>query len=307
MKNEKEKEKQRLYLLARDDVTSNNIVLCLKKAEPYESALGKDLSEWNASEIIDFYKSLCTPSLDFLKNINSVYKAFTNWCLKENLLKDNINHYDEITNEILLKCVNKDMADQRIITRERLLEEIKKFENPREQFLCLACFEGLAGHELEEIINVKLSDFQNGMIVNLKHRDPIPYSKELYKYAMEAANTYIFVQLDTAGRYREFEMRGDSDTIVKKIISNNVSDNDEPIKVQMIYRIFKEIQKSTNIPAFTSKALKESGRIHRIKELVKQHEGWTVMDAIKDPSVSHIYGRLLSYKEYVMKYNEFLA
>ena len=300
------KEQKELYQNYKN-FDSNNVVLCFKKAESYENVLQKDLSEWTTMEIIDFYKSLCTPSVDFLYNIHSVYKAYTTWCLNENLLKDNINHYNEITMDVLLKCINKSIADKRIISREDLLNEIRKLKNPRDQFFCIACFEGFAGLEMEEIIKAKLSCFKDGIFYASTGRE-IPYSEELYKYAYEAANTFIYYAETSSGQIKEFEMLGDSDQVVKKVLSRDKDEQTEQvIKPQVIYVKLKDIQRITNIPAFTTKALKESGRIHLIKETVKNHPEWTPTDAIKrEPKICYIYGNLISILSYVNKYNDFL-
>jgi len=280
---------------------SDNIKACFKKAESYEERLGKDLSEWTAAEIIEFYKSLCTPSVDFLHNIHCVYKAYTTWCLTENMLKDNINHYDEITQDLLLKCINKVIADQRIISREDLLNIIKQFpdSNPRDQFICLACFEGLSGKAMEDLISVRLSDFKDGYILTKNKK--IPYSKELYNYAKEAANTYRYY-ITLEDRIREFEMIGDSDQIIKKVVSNNANDSETEITVYSIYRIINQVQSQIDNPAFTSKALKESGRINMIREYMAK--GMKIEDAVK--ATYPVYGKLIAIAPYINKYNDFL-
>lgn len=281
----------------------SNTRACFKKAEQYEKVLNKDLSEWTAAEIIEFYKSFCSPSVDFLYNVHSVYKAYTNWCLQEHLLKDNINHYNEITQDILLKCINKGIADKRIISRENLLQEIQRFNNPRDQFVCLACFEGLAGKELEEVINAKLSKFYKGNITTSTGRI-IPYSSELLRYATDAANTYVYTVTTSNSKIRNFTMIGDADQIVKKVISKDKDLEDNEVKPQVIYVKLKDIQRDTNIPAFTTKALKESGRIHKIKEYMANDSSLTLEKAIKKSM--DIYGGLLSISAYINKYKDFL-
>ena len=281
--------------------TGLNETACFKKVASYEEDLGKDLSDWNAKEIIGYYKSVCTPSVDFLYNIHNVFRKYTAWCLHENLLVDNINHYDEISMEVLYQCINKSIADQRIISREDLLNIIKKFDNPRDQFLCLACFEGLAGQGLEEIINLNISDFKNGKLTTCTGK-VISYSDELYKYAKDAEATTTYYISNS----RKFDMVGDSGRVMKRIVSKNKDDAEQEVKPQVLYVKLKDIQRETNIPAFTSKALKESGRIHMIKETMKKHQ-CSAADTFKlNSDITNVYGKLISIPAYLIKYNDFL-
>lgn len=292
-------------------LTSGNVEACFSKAKQYEERLCKDLSEWTATEIVEFYKSLCTPSVDFLYNIHCVYKAYTTWCLNENLVTDNINHYDEITLDTLMQCINKSMADNRIISRDNLIHEIQKFDNPRDKFLCLACFEGWAGKELEEIINAKLSNFNKSKhLVKVSEKRNIPYTDLLFNYAIEAANTYVYVieamnAKAAAIKERNYDMVGDADQVIKKVLSKDkTEDANAEVKPQVLYTKLKNIQRETNIPAFTSKALKESGRIHMIKEQIKDNPNINLEEAIKN--TQEIYGKLLSISAYITKYKDFL-
>lgn len=290
---------------------------CLKRAKTFEEKVGKDLSEWNSKEIIDYYKSICTHSLDFLYNIHSVFKKYTTWCMSKNLIADGINHYDEITKDTLMQCINKVIADQRIISREDLLREIQRFTNPRDQFICLACFEGLGGKEMEEIINLKLSDFDTKHnSITLKRKElgqtktvELKYSEELLNYARHSADAdiYIVEKISENGKttYREFKMAGERNQIVKKILSRNVDSPEDDVKPAAITRRFKELQRMTNILAFNSKALKESGRIYQIKELVKS-KGISLIDAIKDQYINDVFGKIISPQAYLFKYNDFL-
>lgn len=283
-------------------IKGTNEIAFFRKAEDNEKVLSKDLSEWNAKEIIDFYKSLCSPSLDFIYNIHIVYKKYTNWCLYKNLLTDNINHYDEITMDILMQCVNKSIADQRIISRENVLKELSRLENPRDQFICLACFEGLIGIGFKDMIDVRLSDFDlKSHIVHINGK-VIPFTDKLYQYAKQAAETQVYTNSNSGNPNRQYIMVGDPDQIIKKVVSR---ENSDPIiKPQVIYDAIKSVQDRTGNPALTSKALKESGRIDMIKNIRKENPSLSLTEALKQTLA--IYGNLVSLQSYINKYNDFL-
>lgn len=293
-------ERKEAYLNKEYGGTNANAEACFKKAEQNENVLGKDLSEWITKEIIDFYKSFCTPSVDFLYNIHSVYRKYTAWCVSEDMVLDRINHYDELSLDTLLLCINKEMADRRIISREELLKVTESLDNPRDKFLCLACFEGFGGDKLSEIINVKLSDFKNGK-VRLGKRE-IKYSSKLYEYAKEAAETYKYLfRTDNDGNDLYYEMTGGLDQVIKQVVSRG--DCGVGVKPQALYTKLKKIQVEYDVPAFTSNALKESGRVHMIRELVTS--GQKITDAIK--ATYDTYGSVASISAYITKFKAFLT
>jgi len=69
-----------------------------------------------------------------------------------------------------------------------------------------------------------------------------------------------------------------------------------------LYTKLKKIQVEYDVPAFTSNALKESGRVHMIKELVAS--GQKITDAIK--ATYDTYGSVASISAYITKFKAFL-
>ena len=49
--------------------------------------------------------------------------------MENNLSIDNINHYDSVTTDILLQCVNKNVLNNKYIDRETLLKYIDELPN----------------------------------------------------------------------------------------------------------------------------------------------------------------------------------
>ena len=90
---------------------SDFVKLCLKVNREYDIAAktkyNKDCSEFTVAEIINFYKSLCSTSFYTMKNTNGFLKAYTSYCIKNNLVKDGQNHYTEISDELLKDLGNK--------------------------------------------------------------------------------------------------------------------------------------------------------------------------------------------------------
>ena len=78
-----------------------------RKASEYEYESEKDICDWTSYDIIEYYKMINTASLDVLFCLNSVFSQYTQFCIENNLVKDNQNHYLECNYEILKGCINK--------------------------------------------------------------------------------------------------------------------------------------------------------------------------------------------------------
>ena len=94
--------------------------------EETEIKFGKDCCEFTISEIIDYYKSRLSASLESLNVINSNLKLYTNWCMvKKGMVEDHQNHYMEISIELLNQCLNLGLTMSKIISRKDLFNMFK--------------------------------------------------------------------------------------------------------------------------------------------------------------------------------------
>ena len=294
-----EKQKENYFEAA---VISEMIKTYFQKTAPYEEILKKDVCQWNISEIISYYKSLCTPSTYYLAILNSQYKLYTNWCLAENLVEDGMNHFSEVNREVIQMCINTPLLNMKIVTREQLLHEISKFENDVDKFICLALFEGISGKDLKELLNLHVSDFnqETGLIDFGKKK--VRYSPELYKLAkLAAAQTYYSKSEDKRDKYA---LIGDPDQIIKKTKSHNQQD-DIVYKRNIIEKMvrFRDMYQCS---FYSHKALNESGRIHTVKQLVAEGKYNTILEALNDTYVVNVYGLLNSRLAYIDKYKDYL-
>ena len=189
-------ERKQQYLLEVEQGNLATITAYFKACEPIEEALDKDISCFNAKEIVGYYKSLSTASRLYLSTINSQLSLYTSWCQNNDFLPDRQNHFNEITLDMLEECVNSALITQQYITRERLLQIINEnqFVNVSTNFLILAIFEGIGGKNYSEITNLYPEDFSGDEIVLSEYRH-FPISKELKKLAIASANEYIFYQV----------------------------------------------------------------------------------------------------------------
>lgn len=247
-----------------------------RTVEPIEDSLGRDISEFTSFEILEFYKSLSTASVNRLMVINSALSRYCTYMLSLGMITDNQVHFREINKDAILKCVNMGMAKSKITTRKRLLEEIKYIENPSEQFIVLGIFEGLRGRQYDRMINLTADSFSNG---HVKFDDgngkeiTMSVSNELVSYALDSANEYRSFSY-TADYTIEAGMgfRSDDPRVIKDLKNVQANKDNVALFARRIYGKLVRLEKFYGTNIFEAQALKESGRIERFNKIIDEQE-----------------------------------
>lgn len=231
---------------------------------PMEQKLNKDACDFSSNEIISWYKSLNTTSMESLMSNNSQLKIYTAWCITHGFVKDNQNHYDEITIDTISDCLNKELIDKKVLSREQLVNLIEKEikDNPSDKFLLLALFEGICGHEMSDLTMLKWKDFdvKNGA-VRLYSGEIRPVSKRLIKYAEETQEEDIYYPYSdgtSASRVFKFKSTGEDDKLLRSLYNASVTDDLTTLR-KRLYNKLVRIRKYTNVAGITQKALIDSG------------------------------------------------
>ena len=270
-----------------------------KITKEYETYLNKDCSNFTSKEILNMYSSIVTRSWEFLLNFNSQLKIYTSWCLKENLVIDNQNHYEEFDKFDLYKCLNLGLKERMILTREELEKEIQQLPNVADQFLCLALFEGVGGPAYKDFYNLELDQFK-GNTLNLEGRT-LEVSTMLVERAKEAADEYQKYGLEGPLRngYRA------DDTSVVKDSSNAFTDTMEKNQRKILRRLL--LLEKTYGKKFGNIALKNSGRIDMIKRLMKEDGSKDILETYDShkEEIELRYGKLSRIYRWVDEYKDF--
>ena len=147
------------------------------RIEQFENRLGKDLSTFTVKEIMEVYKMLNVSSVGVLKVLNSYYSSYTSWCLKENLVSDNQNHFLEMTLLLFEKCINKNKLKKYIWTRDEIYQYVDALPNARDKFCILSVFELGVYKESEAQVKIRIEDLSpsglrlfDGRIVNISDK-----------------------------------------------------------------------------------------------------------------------------------------
>lgn len=275
-----------------------NVDLLFRKIEPSEEKLNKDLYDFNVKEILDYYKSLCTPSLESLMIMNNQYKLYTAYAIREGLVKDNQNHYQEIDNVQLSNCINLGLAQAQIVTREDLLFILNSVyvTNISDRFMCLALFEGLGGKMCEELTQLLPSNILPEGRVKLCTGREFNVSQQFVDWGLESAEEYEYYG---EGRGKLNYYMQDDPRCVKRF-ANSISE--EPLRLyKSLVRRLNKVRESTMSQAIGVSTLQESGRLEMIRNLMEK-DHLTLRQAIRDENVEYIYGRIPSIPRYCLRY-----
>ena len=286
-------------------ISSNYIDSQFRKAAETEYEHDKDLSNWTLYEIVEFYKLLNLSSYESLLCINSTLSLYTQFCLENNLVKDNQNHYLECTGEVLLNCVNKAIFDKKIIDRETILRWIDELPNPKDQFILLSLFEFGKSKDFKDIIYAKPRDV-NGNYLKLESRT-VYISDKLKDIIDECIETEEYISI--SGKQSRIVPLVDYGYIVKSYPNQNISLGDHQ-KGRNIYVACQRMFSYLGVGQWMSpNAVSESGKLYMIKESAK-NLNMTPVEYIYSKCINEVepqFNFVMIPSTYIKKYKEYLV
>lgn len=265
----------------------------------YEEELGKDCSNFTTTEILNMYSSCATRSWEQLLNFNSQLKIYTGWCIRESLVDDHQNHYEELDKRDMYSCLNIGLKETMIVTRKELEKQIEDFPNVSDQFLALAFFEGFGGPQYKDFYQLSLEQFK-GNVVDLGYRQ-ITVSDKLIEKAEEAAETYVKYNHEGPLKlgYRK------EDPYILKDTCNAFTDSDTK-NARKILRKISSIEQEYG-KAYGYVGLRNSGRIDMLKRLMKEDNSTDVRKTYDKhkAEMENRYGKLQRIYRWIEEYQKF--
>lgn len=254
------------YIIEKENVTcvpERELERCFERTYPYEERLNKDVCNFTFYEIVDMYKTWNVKSYERLLNLNSYLSQYTDWCLQKTLVPDSQNHFSEMTKDIYLSCINKTYNDKRIVTREQVLWWAKSMPNPSDGFIFLALFEGIKGHQYEELTKLQISDFHDGNVTLCTGRT-INVSDELYNFALISSQTFEYNSVNGQKVFRFSE--NENPNLIVKNYHNTISKTNETAGARLRRRIERNCDLLEIGQYMNGQSLYDSGKIHFIKQ-----------------------------------------
>ena len=307
MYNDEIKKRYIEYKEAATIMCQNYLERVFNAVEPFEEQLGKDVGDFTANEIIDYYKYLNKSSVDAIAALNSTLSLYTQWYIGELLSIDHQNHFSELTRTIFISCVNKRKMESSIITRKDLLKNIRDLRNLCDSFILLALFEGISGKNYSEIRSLRYRDF-DGDYVTLCNGRKIKASYELNELARETSDEqYYYMPFQDKERAFKFQEPEGDDLIIKSHpnAKNYISDRQ---KAKRIYGKIKRSLDYIGYPWMTGNDIIESGKIHFIKTRCEELgiSGYEYLFSDHINEVNKQFGCNIVRSNYYSKYKEYL-
>lgn len=267
----------------------------------------KDICDFSVSDITAFYSSIGTGSIGRLRNYNSQLRMYTDYCIDNNLSTTNTNHFIEISDDILLKClvnIEYGNVNLNLISRNELISFLdEKVKNFRDRAIFLGIFEGLGNKELYGLRSATMNDIDKHLFsVKNKHNEvekKVIISEKLLYYIEES---YSSTEYYTEGFDFPTTKFKPSPYIFKSVVNAN-GDYMSYNTFNFVASKIKEYQyKDTNAWFVTHKCLKESGRFDYIVRNFKGNDENELKNyLIHDEMMNIEYGKI-NTKDYVSIY-----
>ena len=287
-------------------ISSNYLECQFNKTCKMENELDKDLSNFTVYEIVEYYKMLNASSFDTLFVMNSQFSMYTQWCLQKSLVKDNQNHFLEMTLEHLKDCLNKALVDMKIVTREMILNWIDDLPNPKDQFVLLGLFEGLKGKDFCELSKLRPENIK-GNVASLCTGREIKLSNRLLKIISDCVVEDKYYSI--SGNGTKVMPLLDKGFIIKDYPNAKVDVSDFQ-SGRKIYNSITRILNYFDVGEFmTANSIFESGKIQMIKERAKEL-GMTCKDYVYSNYIEEVenkYNNKVVRSIFWLKYADYLV
>lgn len=301
-------ERKLQYIKQKEDgvVLANNLRNAFDQFERFEEEYHKDICEWTSGEIIGFYKYLGTSYIQTLIQLHNALSSYANWCMINGLIKDNQNHFAEITSEMLCNCVDTTALHKLILSREEILSSIKELINFCDQFIILGLFEGIPVTD-SVMKNVKLSDL-DGNTLHLSNGRDLAVSDELVHIMRMADEEHDWISYSTKRKGAISYV--EDGCIIRYTMRKNGIPYDMCSSTIVIGARLRRAVKFIGWPEnITIKSIMESGRIHMMYQLAAEYN-ISVEDTINKPQIREIhekiYGKIQNYTTYMNTYGSAL-
>lgn len=301
-------ELKKRYLAEKEEilsVPSNYIDVQFRKSSETEYELDKDVSNWTVYEIIEYYKLLNMTSFESLLCLNSILSQYTQFCLQNNLVKDNQNHFLECNKEILSGCINKAVFDKKIVTKEIVLKWVEELPNSKDQFVLLGLFEFGKSKDYKDFVYAKSENMKEEQLELLDRTVSISNKLKDIILNCKVENTYY----STSGRGIKIMPLVDYGYIIKSYPNQNMDLSDFQ-KGRNIYIACQRMFDYLGIKQWMSpNDISESGKLYMIKERARELNMTPIQYIYSNhiQEVENQFGCSVVRSVYVKKYGEYLA
>ncbi len=262
------------FLSEQKDTMKSNLIILFRNTKSFEEQKKKDLYEFSFQEIEEYYRYLNKTSVKGIMMVHNNVRRYIRWAYSKGL----INYYEVRLEDIMEGNIgqycNQVMMKAVVIDRETIVdwtERLRKdydYYNPRDSFLVLAPYEGIAGYMLNELTSIQRTDIiKDGdkFYAKLPNRT-IPISKELYKIAQEAIEEELYYANRREGSLKAYTLEKNNNIV--RLIQGR---NSKHFGYNNIVKQVKQALVMVDAGHITVKHIITSGKIHMIRQKAKEH------------------------------------
>lgn len=270
------------------DSTKMAYEIIFRKTAKTEEQLGKDLCNFNFSEIDGLLYSMGAKTVESLVSAVSVLSGYTDFCILEGYVPTKMNYYRQFTDkELLKKYLNRFAVKNMYLKNKQELQLIKNIcDNAQDEVVFALLWEGVMGEGLEELVNLKIEDvdFENNRIhIEGKHERIITVEQDTIDSIQDAIEERFYI--------RKNETNGDSNMllnitpyvirpVVRKI-------TDKKVKPGVIRNRIMRIAELYDNPYITPTNIQRSGMIYYIKKMM-QEKGYKTFKEVESGDLKPI-------------------
>lgn len=255
------------------------IEAALKRAEPTERMLNKDIYEMSAEELKMVIRDISPYSQTGVKNYLAYYRSYIDWATKRGYAKSNINLISLFTQKDLKELSSN--VKRSNWTRDEVMELISSLVNQTDRALILALFEGIDGLRFSELGYLKeedldfdgiqyaatlTSDTSSGKIKKRK----IEISKELFMMLILANKQTRYLANNGQSTAKNKEIEFMDSPYIFKLTKRTKSTRKIAINNRVIgnkFHLFRNIFAFDN---FRPRDLIRSGMLYKAHEIYQQ-------------------------------------
>ncbi len=277
-----------------EENTKEVIESIFNRAARVEELEGMDLSLFNRPQVVGLLKSFNSKSKQYVHLLTFYFDDYYNWCLSEGLV-DNAsiqNYYDtSLSKGIIEEILPKRLYRGKYFTREQITEYLEAPSIDQvTKFIIYALFVGIYGNDLEDLINLKISDLDEENKTVKLVSGKVAHVDDVFIMLMKLADSAKYIGVDNfMGDHLSTKHRSvvyaDSPYVIKPCGLRPVY---EPIKQLLIRTKLQRVQKEFNNNFITATNLRLSGIIDYI---IGKYEsrGISVQEAVSFKTGRYIY------------------
>ena len=282
------------YIREMSTISENFTRNIFNKSDDLERYYNKDVCNFTLSEIKNLLLTLNSTSVEYLRVVTSVLRKYTEFMMINNMSIDNLNHYDLVDTNVLMSCVNKQVIENKYISREQLLSYINNLPNPSDAWCMLAIYEGIKGDNFSNVTLSKgIFDYDNETI-QLYDGSVFKPSRELFNIAVDSYETYEYEGLRNLGS-NNMRLMGDE---IFKVRDNVMFDYDDKKKSynRLLARI-RLIKNYLDVSVISIPRIQISGMVYQFK-CIMERENKTYDELFYTPEFLEIRKKF-GYEKYV--------